>query len=148
MAGIRRTNGAGLALIKGFESCRLTTYRDAVGVLTIGWGHTGSDVKSGRVITQAEADRLLLDDLRRFERGVTAGLGSSHATDNEFSAMVSLAYNIGLGAFKSSSVLLRHKEKRFVDAADAFLFWDKAGGRVLPGLTRRRRAERELYLRP
>lgn len=148
----RRINDAGLALIKRFEGLELTAYRDAVGVLTIGYGHTGPDVKREMTITHGEAERLLLSDLSRFENGVEAMLTGYQATDGEFSAMVSLSFNIGLANLATSTLLKRHKLGNRIGAANAFLMWDKARNpatgqlRQLPGLIRRREAERKLYL--
>lgn len=141
---MRKINDAGLALIKSFEGLRLEAYRCPAGVLTIGYGSTGPHVKQSMVITPGEAERLLLEDLEWFEHGVEIIAGP--ATDNQFSAMVSLAFNIGLGRFATSTVLKRHKLGNRVGAANAFLLWVRGGGRVLPGLVRRREAERKLYL--
>ena|SRR6266851_5728607 len=140
------TNEAALELIKRNEGCSLRAYFDPVGVLTIGYGHTGKYVTPGQVITQEEAEDLLRLDLRHFEYGVDDALGD--ATDNQFGAMVSLAYNIGLGAFRRSTVLRDHNAGKFAEAAEAFLMWNKADGKVLPGLVRRRYEERALYLTP
>jgi lysozyme len=141
---VRRINEAGLELIKSFEGLRLEAYRCPAGVLTIGYGSTGPHVKPGMVITEEKAEGLLLEDLRRFEVGVEAMAGP--ATDNQFAAMVALAFNIGLGAFSTSTVLKRHKLGNRTGAANAFLMWNKAGGQILKGLIRRREAERKLYL--
>lgn len=143
----RRVNHSGLALIKSFEGLRLTAYKCPAGVWTIGYGHTGPDVRPGMVITTQEADALLKGDLDRFESGVDAAIGQTPTTSNQFSAMVSLAFNIGLGAFQRSTVLRQHKTGHYNLAAAAFLMWVKGGGRTLPGLVRRRTAERALYLR-
>jgi lysozyme len=140
----RQINAKGLAIVKSFEGLSLTAYRCPAQVLTIGYGSTGSHVKEGMVITEAEAEELLRKDLSRFETGVSLMCGA--ATDDQFSAMVSLAFNIGLGAFAGSTVLKRHKLKNHVGAGNAFLMWNKAKGSVLKGLTRRREAERALYL--
>ena len=140
-------NDAGLALIKRAEGLRLDSYRDAVGIATIGYGHTGPDVRIPMTITPGEAERLLHEDVARFENGVTNCLCGCPTNANQFSAMVSLAYNIGLGNFATSSVLKRHRCGQYQAAADAFLLFKKAGGKVLPGLLNRRVAERELYLR-
>lgn len=137
---------AGIALIKRAEGLRLDSYRDAVGIATVGYGHTGPDVRIPMTITPGEAERLLIEDLARFQTGVETCCGSCPTTDNQFSAMVSLAYNIGLGNFATSTVLKRHKLGNYAGAANAFLLWNKAGGKVLPGLTKRRADERELYL--
>jgi lysozyme len=142
---MRHINAAGLALIKSFEGLRLEAYRCAAGVLTIGWGSTGPHVKEGMTITLEEAETLLKTDLARFERGVEAM--APVATDNQFAAMVSLSFNIGLDAFRKSSVLKRHNRGDHKGAADAFLMWTKAAGRTLPGLVKRRSAERSLYMK-
>lgn len=142
-------------LIERDEGCVLTAYPDpGTGgePWTIGYGHTGPDVHPGLKITVTDAQALLEKDLAKFEDGVAhliyvgstvAGRG---ANNNQFSAMVSLAYNVGLGNFEKSSVLRFHNAGQYQQAADAFLLWDKAAGRVMPGLVRRRHQERELYL--
>jgi lysozyme len=139
-----RINEKGRAIVKRFEGLRLTAYRCPAGVLTIGYGSTGPHVKQGMCITEAEAEELLRKDLKRFEDGVWQIAGA--ATGNQFSAMVSLAFNIGLGAFATSTLVKRHKLGNHIGAANAFLSWKMAGGRVLTGLIRRREAERKLYL--
>lgn len=140
-------NQATIELIKRNEGCVLTAYQDSVGVWTIGYGHTGDDVTPGMSINLAQAEALLRSDLTRFEDGVDDLLADSAVTsDNQFGAIVSLAYNVGLGNISHSHVLRYHNAGQYQDAADAFLLWDKAGGHVLGGLARRRREERELYL--
>ena len=143
----RRINAAGLALVKRFEGCKLTPYKCPAGVWTVGYGSTGPHVKRGVAITEAEAEQLLLTDLSRFEKGVASA--AAEATDNQFAAMVSLAFNIGLGNFMRSSVLSKHNDNDKLGAALAFRLWNKAriGGvlTALPGLTRRRDAEAALY---
>lgn len=139
-------NPAGLALIKEFEGCRLTAYRDAVGVWTIGYGSTGNHVKPGMTINQERAERLLVQDLYRFELAVERATAGVKTTQNQFSAMVSLAYNIGVGAFSHSTMLKMHKRGFTTLAANAFLMWIRAGKKQLKGLMRRRQAERQLYL--
>lgn len=141
-----RTNAAGIALIKSFEGVKLVGYKCPAGIPTIGYGHTGPEVKVGMKITQEQADALLANDLRKFEQGVEGFLDGVPASINQFAAMVSLAYNVGLAAFSRSSVLRHHRQGNRDLAAEAFLLWNKANGVVLPGLTRRRKAERELYL--
>lgn len=140
-------NQATIDLIKRNEGCVLHAYRDSVGVLTIGYGHTG-DVYPGQVITQAQAEALLRQDLQTFENGVDDVLADIDTSDNQFGAMVSLAYNVGLGNFKHSTVLRLHNAGDYSGAADAFRMWNRAGGIVLQGLTRRREEERTLYLTP
>lgn len=143
---MRKINAAGLALVKRFEGCELTAYRCPANVLTIGYGSTGPHVKEGMTITEEEAEALLLKDLRRFEHGVEVLVGNAKTTDDQFSAFVSLAFNIGLSAFAGSTALKRHKLGNRIGAANAILLWNKAKGVVLKGLVRRREAERKLYL--
>lgn len=140
----RHIGQRGLDLIKSFEGCKLTAYVCPAGVLTIGYGSTGPHVKRGMTITQAEAERLLRDDLTRFEAAVekaTAG----HATANQFDALVSFAFNVGIEALRTSTLLRKHNEGDYAGAKAQFGRWNKGGGRVLAGLTRRRSAEATLY---
>lgn len=144
-----RTSPTGIALIKKFEGCRLVAYRDVAGVLSIGWGETGPHVHAGMEITQALADRMLADRLaREFEPGVTGAIGGTPVTQNQFDAMVSLAYNIGVGGFRGSTVARMHKAGDHLSAAEAFELWNRADGRIIAGLVRRREEERDLYLSP
>lgn len=143
---MRKLNRNGLNLIKEFEGCKLKAYKDSVGVPTIGYGHTRG-VKMGDVITQKQADDIFESDINIFAAGVE-DLIDNDVTDNEFAALVSLAFNIGLTNFKRSSLLRLVNHGDFDNAANQFLVWNKAGGRVLPGLTRRRKAERALFLKP
>ena len=142
-------NAAGLAIIETSEGLVLTATQDPTGVWTIGYGHT-IGVVQGQQITVDQANALLAQDLAVFESGV--GAVAVNPTSNQFSAMVSLAYNIGMGGFNGSTVLRDHNAGNFAGAADAFLMWDKAhvDGQlvVLPGLDVRRAAERALYLTP
>ena len=138
-------NKAGLDLIKSFEGLRLKAYRCPAGVPTIGYGATGPDVRIGMIWTEGQCHARLVADVARFEQAVAKALTVT-ANENQFAAMVSLAFNIGTGAFARSSVLRRHNARDCAGAADAFLLWNKGGGRVLPGLVRRRKAERDLYL--
>jgi lysozyme len=134
----------GLNLIKEFEDCKLRAYLDAVQVLTIGYGHT-KGVKRGQTITQKEADRLLAEDVAEFEEGVNDAV-KVPLTQNQFDALVVFSFNVGTGALKRSTLLKKLNAKNYVGAADELLKWNKAGGKVLRGLTRRRQAERKLFL--
>lgn len=143
----RRINPSGLALIKSFKGLSLVAYRCPAGVWTIGYGHTGPDVMSAQHITADRAEELLRGDLDRFEAGVERALEGAATTDNQFAAMVSLAFNIGLGdvkrgisGFLLSTVLRQHRAGNPLRAGAAFLMWVKGGGRTLPGLVRRRAA--------
>lgn len=144
MADQMKTSAAGVALIKGFEKCRLTAYRDAVGVLTIGWGHTGK-VWLGMVVTQEQADALLADDVQRTENGVIALL-KVPVTQGQFDALVSFAFNSGLGNLGASTLLRKLNVGDVRGAAEEFPRWNKAGGAVLRGLTLRREAEQKLFM--
>lgn len=144
LVGSSRQIGArGLAVIKEFEGLRLKAYLCPANVLTIGYGSTGRHVKPGMVITEAEADALLQRDLDRFEDAVAKGAPS--ATQNQFDAMVCLAFNIGIGAFLGSTVRCKHVDGNYRAAAEAFGMWVKAKGRTLSGLQRRRAREADLY---
>jgi len=133
-------------LIKRFEGSRNKVYRCPAGVLTIGVGHTGPDVKAGAVWTDKQIDAALKADLDRFTVAVRSLIDDAPATQHQFDALVSLAFNIGTGAFARSSVLANHLKRRYPNAAAAFLLWNKGGGKVLPGLVARRAAEADLYL--
>jgi GH24 family phage-related lysozyme (muramidase) len=143
-SGTRQINAAGLRLLKSFEGLRLRAYQDAVGVWTIGYGTTAG-VRPGQVITEAQAEALLKRDLNRFEAAVEK-LVAVPLNDNQFSALVSFAYNVGEGALSSSTLLNLLNRKEYQEAANQFLRWNRAGGMELAGLTRRRRAERALFL--
>ncbi|XQQ05069.1 MAG: lysozyme [Leptolyngbya sp. IPPAS B-1204] len=142
--GQRNINAKGLRLLKSFEGLRLQAYQDSVGVWTIGYGTT-SGVRPGMVITEAQAEALLRRDLDRFERAVS-DLVKVPLSDDQFSALVSFTYNVGEGALASSTLLRLLNQRNYQGAADQLLRWDKAGGSTLPGLTRRRKAERALFL--
>jgi GH24 family phage-related lysozyme (muramidase) len=144
---VRRCNEAGRQLIKRFEGCRLEAYQCAAGVWTLGYGSTGG-VRPGDTITQAQAEARFEADVARFEGAVdvlTQGLGLS---DNAFSALVSLAFNVGAFRIARSTLLRKLRAGDTLGAADQFLLWARAGGAVLPGLARRRAAERVLFLTP
>jgi lysozyme len=142
-----KTNTAGLDLIKRNEGCELTAYVCPAGVLTIGYGDTGPHVVRGMTITREQAEELLANRLEReFEAGVLRLIGDAPTTENQFSALVSLAYNIGLGGLRRSTVLKMHRNGEYDAAAEAFSMWNQGGGRVLAGLVRRRKEEADLYL--
>jgi lysozyme len=133
----------GIDLIKRFESCRLHSYHDSVGVLTIGWGHTGGDVSNGLQISQDDADDFLEKDLKKFNDSVSRLL-TAEVNQGQFDALVCFAYNVGLGNLKTST-LLRKVNACDPSAADEFQKWTHAGGKVLPGLITRRKAEAALF---
>lgn len=142
-----KINQAGLDIVKEFEGLRLESYRCPAGVWTIGYGHT-EGVARGMKVTKQEAEELLKHDLQIFENGVKRFIGDAKTNENQFSAFVSLAYNIGIGAFSKSSALREHKAGNYELAANKIMLWNKAGGRVLAGLIRRRKAESKLYALP
>lgn len=142
-ASRRRIGVAGLALVKEFEGCKLVAYKCPAGVWTIGYGSTGSHVRPGMKISAARAEELLREDLERFELAVAKAAPT--ANDNQFDALVSFAFNLGEEALRTSTLLRKHKAGDFAGAAAQFHRWNKAGGRVLAGLVRRRAAEAKLY---
>lgn len=133
----------GLALIRQFEGLRLSAYRCAAGVLTIGWGTT-KGVKMGMEITRDEADRLLMEDVQRFADHVAA-LVKVPLNQNQIDALTSFVYNVGPAAFGKSTMLKLINQGLLEDAANQFVRWNKAGGKVLAGLTARRAAEKKLF---
>ncbi|MCM1155545.1 MAG: D-Ala-D-Ala carboxypeptidase family metallohydrolase [Roseburia sp.] len=136
-----KTGQAGIDLIKEFEGCRLEAYKCPAGVWTIGYGHTAG-VKSGDKITQTQAEAYLVSDLKKYEEKVNKYDGKYHWTQAEFDALVSFAYNIG-SIDQLTANGTRTKEK----IAASMLLYNKAGGRVLAGLTRRRQKENALFLK-
>lgn len=138
----------GKNLIKSHEGLVLAVYPDPStggAPYTAGYGHTGSDVKPGMKVTQAMADAWFDKDVAKFESGVSS-LITSPTTQGQFDAMVSLAYNIGLGNFGKSTLLKKHNARCYTCAADQFRVWNRANGKVMNGLTKRRAAEREVYM--
>ena len=146
---MRQVSREGIELIKRFEGLELQSYQDVAGIWTVGYGHTGPEVGPGMVITEAQAEALLIEDLERFERGVSSAV-DVNVTQTQFDALVSLAYNIGVGAFSRSTAVKRLNKGDFEGAAEAITWWNKAtiNGRKTPvtGLTRRRAAEAALFL--
>ncbi len=142
----RPVSRKGLDLIKKYEGLSLKAYRCPAGVLTIGYGHTSS-VAEGDAITEEQAEKLLRADLRAAEDGVQR-LVCVALSDNQFAALVSFAFNVGLGAL-SRSTLLSLLNRGWYDQVPAQLLrWTRAGGRVLAGLQRRRRDEAALWSMP
>lgn len=141
-----KTNQAGIDLIKSFEGLRLNAYKDAVGVNTIGYGTTrinGLPVSIGESITPQQAEDYLRIDLNKFETDVS-NLVRVKLTDNQFAALVSFTYNLGAGNL-AKSTLLRRLNSGDYNVGSEFLKWNKAGGRILQGLVRRRAAEKKLF---
>jgi len=135
-------------IVAEFEGCKLTSYLCSAGVATIGYGHTGADVKLGQTITQQQADAWLAQDLQRFADGIHRLLpGSQHWGANQQAALISWAFNVGLGAMEGSTLRKRliAKEPGIIVVPQELPKWDKANGKALPGLTRRRAAEVALF---
>ncbi|AHG63199.1 lysozyme [Advenella mimigardefordensis] len=144
---------AGIDFIKSYEALRLQAYDDGVGVWTIGWGHT-KGVKKGDKITVAQAEQYLRDDLVRFEKAVNEWV-TVPLQQSQYDALVSFAFNVGTGnpdpkygktGFYWSTLRRLLNEGDYIGAANEFLRWDKAGGKVLAGLTRRRKDEYNMFL--
>lgn len=145
----RAINQAGRELIQYFEGLRLSAYPDpASGAepYTIGYGHTGG-VKPGDTVTESQAETILDNDLRKFERAVTLSV-LVELTDNQFSALVAFAFNLGTAVLKNSTLMTLLNRGDYKGAADQFTRWTHAGGVEMPGLVRRRQAERDLFLTP
>lgn len=142
---LRKISQAGLDLIKSFEGLRLESYRDSVGILTWGWGHTGPDVRPGQTITTEHAAELLRQDVFRFEVAVNdaAKVGLSQS---QFDALVCFSFNVGAEALRTSTLLKLINASDFAGAAQQFRRWTRAGKVELAGLVRRRAAERDLFL--
>lgn len=132
--------------IKKAEGLRLTAYLDTGGVWTIGYGHTGADVREGLTIPLSEAERLLTRDLKVAEGHVNDAV-KVKLTQNQFDALVSFVYNVGGGAFRSSTLLKLLNAGDYEGAANQLPRWNKDNGKVIPGLTNRRHEERDLFLR-
>lgn len=156
----RRTSAAGIALIHSFESCKLATYKDPgpTGLpITGGWGTTrdenGQPFKLGAAHDQAYWDRLFVRDLAATETGVNLLVGNAPTTQNQFDALVSFAYNVGLDidddtiaeGLGDSTLIKKHLSGDYAAAKAQFALWNKAKGQVLAGLTRRRAAEAARY---
>mgnify|MGYP003136499909 FL=1 len=134
----------GLALIKKFEGCELKAYQCSAGVWTIGYGHT-KDVVEGMEITQEEAEQMLVDELHEYEsyinKYVTVAL-----SQNQFDALVSWVYNLGPANLSASTMLKVLNSGEYEDVPAQMKRWNKAGGKVLEGLIRRREAEACLFV--
>ena len=153
--GGRALGKAGADLIKSFEGCAknrpdgsFDAYPDpgtGGDPWTIGWGATGAGIKKGVVWTKAQCDARFDDDMKRYAADVSRAIGTAPTTQNQFDAMVSFHYNTG--AIGKATLTKLHNQGNFAGAAAEFARWNRAGGRVMPGLTRRRAAEAALYSR-
>ncbi len=134
-----------IPLIQRWEGCRLSAYLCPAGVWTVGWGQTGPNIKRGTRWTQEQADAALANAVQALGSQVQAAL-TVPLSSGEKAACVSLAYNIGIGAFKKSTLLRLLNDRQFIAAAKQFARWNRADGEVSKGLTNRRAAERALFL--
>src|SRR5882757_6232013 len=139
-----RYSKAGLALTQGFEDCKLAAYPDPVGIWTIGYGHTGTDVVEGLTITQAQAAILLAADVAWAVTCVNKSVKSA-INQNQFDALVDFVFNLGCASLGQSTLLRLVNAGNLAGAAKEFLRWNKAGGKVVKGLTKRRQAETDLF---
>lgn len=140
-----KTSKNGINLIKKYEGCRLTAYKCPANVWTIGYGHT-KGVKSGMKITQAQAEAYLKSDLATYEDAVNEYV-KVPINQNQFDALVSFSFNCGTDALKTSTLLNRLNKRDYSGAANEFLRWNKANGKVLNGLVKRRTEERSSFLK-
>lgn len=140
-----------LAFLRQWEGCKFSAYKDSAGVWTIGYGHTDK-VKEGDECTLAQAEQWLSEEAEWFEKGVIGSCKIS-PNPNQLTALVSFAYNLGLGNLRKSMLLRKHNIGNFAGAAAEFMKWNKARHpatgqlREVPGLTNRRKAEKLVYLK-
>ncbi|MEJ5352453.1 MAG: lysozyme [Melioribacteraceae bacterium] len=144
-----KTSENGIAIIKKYEGLRLQAYRCPAGLLTIGYGHTKT-TKPGMVINKEMAELLLKQDLIEYEKAVNE-LVKVPLTQNQFDALISFIFNVGIGNFKKSTLLKKLNEWDYNGAAEEFMKWTKAkvegGYKELPGLVKRRNEEKQLFLK-
>jgi lysozyme len=157
-----KASAAAIKMVKHHEGVRTRPYRCPALLWTVGVGHVidpshaavkyedrrSLPIPSGwdRTLTMAEVDAILAQDLARFERGVARLCPASINHQGQFNALVSFAFNVGLGNLQRSSIRMRYNRGDIEGAADAFLMWTKAAGKVLPGLVKRRNDERSMFL--
>ena len=143
-----RMSAAGLATVKEFEGLRLKAYKCPAAVWTIGYGHTSAAgapiVNPDLVITKDEAEEVLARDMEQYEEGVRKYV-KVDLTQGQFDALVDFAYNAGVGALAKSTLLKKVNAEKFDEVPAEFMKWTKGGGKELPGLVRRRRAEVKLW---
>lgn len=137
-------SGKGMSLTEQCEGLRLSAYQDQVGVWTIGYGHTGPEVKPGLTITRQQAEELLAHDVLSAVNCVNTAVAVP-LSQCEFDALVDFVFNLGAGAFRTSTLLRDLNASKFDAAAAQFACWDHAGGTVVAGLLRRRQEEAALF---
>ena len=137
------TSSEGISLIQKFEGCELEAYQCSAGVWTIGYGHT-KDVIKGMTITKEEAEQMLVDELHEYENYINEYVTVA-LSQNQFDALVSWVYNLGPANLKASTMLKVLNSGKYEDVPAQMKRWNKAGGKVLEGLIRRREAEACLF---
>jgi lysozyme len=147
-----KLNKDGIDLLHHFEGCKLKAYQCSAKVWTLGWGNTfyedGTKVKQGDEITQQRADELFENIVNKFFAVPLSKLLTKKVNENQFSALVSFAYNVGMGNLQKSTLLrLVNENPNDTNIRSQFMRWNKAGGKELAGLTRRRKAEADLYFK-
>ena len=140
----KKTSAEGVALVKKFEGCELEAYQCSANVWTIGYGHTRG-VKEGDNCSQDDAESMLVEDLEEFE-GYVNDIVQCPLEQNQFDALVAWTYNLGPTNLRESTLLIRLNEENYNDVPTQIRRWNKAGGKVLDGLIRRREAEALLFL--
>jgi lysozyme len=144
----RHINAEGLAAIKSYEGLRLNAYRDSGGILTIGYGHTSAAgapaVTAGMKISEAEAEKILRDDLAAFEDSVSSAVKVG-LSDNQFAALVSFTFNVGEAALLKSTLLRKLNAKNYAAVPGELMKWTKVNGKTVAGLVNRRSAEAALW---
>lgn len=135
------------SIIREFEGCRLESYEDVAGTWTVGYGQTGPGIVEGTRISKGVAEAMLKDTLSHLGDDLFALVGW-RLNQNQYDALISFCYNVGLAAFKGSTMLKKILAYDIPGAAEEFLMWDHAAGKVIPGLTKRRQAEKMLFLSP
>ena len=157
-----KASAAAIKMVKHHEGVRTRLYRCPALLWTVGVGHVidpshaavkyeerrSLQIPAGwdRTLTMDEVDAILAQDLARFERGVARLCPAALGNQGQFDALVSFAFNVGLGNLQRSSIRMRYNRGDIEGAADAFLMWTKAAGKVLPGLVKRRNDERSMFL--
>jgi lysozyme len=140
----QRMNARGLALVKSFEGLRVCKYKDPVGIWTICYGHVIKDPQNWNCVTEARCEEILKSDLGRFETCVNSNV-KVPINSNQFSALVSFSFNVGCGALQGSTLLRLLNQRQYNNVCTELKKWIYAGGRILPGLVRRRNAECDLF---
>ena len=138
-----KTSNEGISLIQKFEGCELEAYQCSAGVWTIGYGHT-KDVVEGMTITKEQAEQMLVDELHEYENYINEYVTVA-LSQNQFDALVSWVYNLGPANLKASTMLKVLNSGKYEDVPAQMKRWNKAGGKVLEGLIRRREAEACLF---